>query len=96
LLWPGVQPQEGGAALCLIDYTRGLHRAGGAGSTPSISSGRTATRESSYGKRLYRMGHKVEHLLAKLKDRRPIATRYGRCAHAFLSAVLLTATLNLF
>jgi len=42
------------------------------------------------------MGHKVEHLLAKLKDRRPIATRYGRCAHAFLSAVLLTATLNLF
>jgi len=39
------------------------------------------------------MGHKVEHLLAGCKDWRPIATRYDHCAHAFLSAVLLTATL---
>ncbi|MCY4235607.1 MAG: IS5/IS1182 family transposase, partial [Cyanobacteria bacterium MAG CAR2_bin_4] len=30
---------------------------------------------------------------AKLKDWRPIATRYDRCAHIFLSAVLLAATL---
>ena len=30
---------------------------------------------------------------AKLKDWRRIATRYDRCAHIFLSAVLLGATL---
>ena len=42
------------------------------------------------------MGHKVEHLLAGCKDWRPIATRYDHCAHAFLSAVLLTATLILW
>ena len=39
------------------------------------------------------MRHKVENLFAKLKDWRPIATRYDRCAHIFLSAVLLAATL---
>ncbi|MCY3536295.1 MAG: hypothetical protein OXI08_04975 [Cyanobacteria bacterium MAG IRC4_bin_6] len=39
------------------------------------------------------MGHTVENLFAKLKDRRPIATRYHRYARIFLSAVLLGATL---
>ena len=38
------------------------------------------------------MRHRVENLLARLKDWRPIATRYDRCAHVFLSAVLLAAT----
>jgi len=35
------------------------------------------------------MRHKVENLLAKLKDWRRRVTRYGRCACLFLSAVLL-------
>ena len=38
------------------------------------------------------MRHQVENLFAKPKDWRPIATRYDRCAHIFLSAVLLAAT----
>ena len=39
------------------------------------------------------MGHTVGNLFAKLKDWRPSATRYHRCAPIFLSAVLLAATL---
>ena len=39
------------------------------------------------------MGHKVENLFARLKDWGRIATRYDRCAHVFLSAVFLAATL---
>ncbi|HBP53961.1 MAG TPA: IS5/IS1182 family transposase, partial [Synechococcus sp. UBA8638] len=35
----------------------------------------------------------VENLFATLKDWRPIATRYDRCAHIFYSAVLLAPTL---
>ena len=38
------------------------------------------------------MGHKVENLLAKRKDWRPIATRYDRCASILGSAILLAAT----
>ena len=47
-----------------------------------------------YGKRLYRMQHKVENLFAPLKDWRRIATRYDHCAHVFLSAIRLAATIS--
>ena len=47
-----------------------------------------------YGKRLYRMRHKVENLFARLKDWRRIATRYDRCSHIFHSAVLIAATVT--
>ena len=40
------------------------------------------------------MRHRVENLFAKLKDWRRLATRYDRCAHIFLSAALLAATVN--
>ena len=39
------------------------------------------------------MEDQVENLFATLKDWRGIATRYDRCAHIFLSALLLDATL---
>ena len=39
------------------------------------------------------MGHKVENLLARLKDWGRIATGYDHCAPIFLSAVRLAATL---
>ena len=35
------------------------------------------------------MRHKVENLFAKLKDWRPVATRYDRCAPTFLSTITL-------
>ncbi len=42
-------------------------------------------------KRLDRRRHKIETLFSRLKDWRPIATRYGGCAHVFRSATLLAA-----
>ncbi len=45
-----------------------------------------------YSKRLYRKCHKVENLFSRLKDWRPIATRYDGCAYVFRSAILLAAT----
>ena len=40
----------------------------------------------------YKKRHKVENLFAKLKDWRRIAMRYDRCAHTFISAIYIAAT----
>ena len=61
---------------------------------PCIPSRRNRNKPIPYCKRLYRMRHKVENLFARLKDWRRIATRYDRCSHVFLSAVLLAATVT--
>ena len=45
-----------------------------------------------HDKVLYRQRHKVENMFGKLKDWRRIHTRYDRCAHAFMSAICITAT----
>jgi transposase len=44
-----------------------------------------------HDKVLYRQRHKIEHMFAKLKDWRRIATRYDRCAHTFFSAICIAA-----
>ena len=49
-------------------------------SPPCIPSRRNRNKKLPASKRLYKMGHTVENLFAKLKDRRPIATRYHRYA----------------
>ncbi|MCP3397140.1 IS5 family transposase [Bradyrhizobium sp. CCGB20] len=49
-----------------------------------------------YDKGLYRSRHKIEHLFAKLKDWRRIATRYDRCAHTFFSAICIAASLAFY
>ena len=41
---------------------------------------------------LYRQRHKVENMFGRLKDWRRIATHYDRCAHTFMSAICLAAT----
>lgn len=41
---------------------------------------------------LYRQRHKVENMFGKLKDWRRIHTRYDRCAHTFMSAICIAAT----
>ena len=41
--------------------------------------------------RLNRRRHKIENLFSRLKDWRPLATRYDRLAHIFRSAILLAA-----
>lgn len=41
---------------------------------------------------LYGQRHKIENMFGKLKDWRRIHTRYDRCAHTFLSAICIAAT----
>ena len=41
---------------------------------------------------LYKQRHRIEHLFARLKDWRRIATRYDRCGDLFLSAICIAAT----
>ena len=41
---------------------------------------------------LYKQRHRIENAFARLKDWRSIHTRYDRCAHAFLSAIVIAAT----
>ena len=41
---------------------------------------------------LYRLRHKIENTFGRLKDWRRIHTRYDRCAHTFMSAICIAAT----
>jgi transposase len=41
---------------------------------------------------LYRQHHRIENMFGKLKDWRRIHTRYDRCAHTFMSAICIAAT----
>ena len=41
---------------------------------------------------LYRLRHKIENMFGTLKDWRRIHTRYDRCAHTFMSAICIAAT----
>ena len=45
-----------------------------------------------YDKTLYRQRHKIENVFARIKDWRRVATRYDRCAHTFMSAISIAAT----
>jgi len=42
--------------------------------------------------KLYRERHRIENMFGKLKDWRRIHTRYDRCAHTFMSAICIAAT----
>ena len=42
---------------------------------------------------LYRQRHHIENMFGKLKDWRRIHTRYDRCAHSFMSAICIAATI---
>ena len=41
---------------------------------------------------LYRQRHRIEHMFGKLKDWCRIHTRYDRCAHTFMTAICIAAT----
>ena len=45
-----------------------------------------------HDKILYRQRHKIENMFGRLKDWRRIHTRYDRCAHTFMSAICIAAT----
>lgn len=46
-----------------------------------------------HSKKLYRQRHKIEIMFGRMKDWRRVATRYDRCAHTFMSAIVLAATM---
>ena len=41
---------------------------------------------------LYRQRHKIENMFERITDWRRIHTRYDRCAHTFMSAIAIAAT----
>ncbi|WP_242010867.1 IS5 family transposase [Acetobacter musti] len=45
-----------------------------------------------YDWHLYKKRHLIENMFANLKDWRPVATRYDRCAHTFMSAIHIAAS----
>jgi len=45
-----------------------------------------------YDRALYKQRNRIERMFGRLKDWRRIATRYDRCAHTFMSAICIAAT----
>lgn len=46
-----------------------------------------------YEKQIYRQRHKIDNLFGHIKDWRHVAIRYDRCAHTFMPAISIAATL---
>jgi transposase len=63
------------------------------GIEPCIPGRKNRKLQSAYDAKLYRQRHRIENMFAKLKDWRRIATRYDRCAHTFMSAIVIAATM---
>ena len=59
---------------------------------PCIPSTRSRKVPIPYDKTLYRQRHRIENMFGRMKDWRRIAMRYDRCAHTFMPAICLAAT----
>lgn len=62
------------------------------GIAPCIPSKANRTLPIPHDRTLYRQRHHIENMFGKLKDWRRIHTRYDRCAHTFMSAIAIAAT----
>jgi transposase len=62
------------------------------GITPCIPPKANRKIQIDYDKALYRQRHKIENMFGRIKDWRRIHTRYDRCAHTFMSAICIAAT----
>jgi len=62
------------------------------GILPCIPSRSNRRMPLGYDPALYRLRHKIENMFGRLKDWRRIHTRYDRCAHTFMSAICIAAT----
>ena len=62
------------------------------GIEPCIPSKANRNVQIPHDRTLYRQRHKIENMFGKLKDWRRIHTRYDRCAHTFMSAICIAAT----
>ena len=63
------------------------------GITPCIPSKSNRITPIPHDKALYRQRHRIENMFGRLKDWRRIHTRYDRCAHTFMAATVLAATI---
>lgn len=63
------------------------------GITPCIPSKSNRKVQHHYNKLLYKQRHRIENVFGRLKDWRRVATRYNRCAHTFMSAISIAATI---
>ena len=84
------------ALLCDKGYDSDAYRAAliERGISPCIPPTSKRKLPATYCKTIYKQRHRVENLFAKLKDWRRIATRFGRCAHTFLLAIQIAATVS--
>ena len=62
------------------------------GIAPCIPSKVNRKVQIAHDEALYRQRHKIEIMFGRLKDWRRIHTRYDRCAHTFMSAIAIAAT----
>ena len=62
------------------------------GITPCIPSKANRKIQIDDDKALYSQRHKIENMFGRLKDWRRVHTRYDRCAHTFMSAICIAAT----
>ncbi len=62
------------------------------GITPCIPSKTNRKVPIPHDRTIYRERHKIEIMFGRLKDWRRIHTRYDRCAHTFMSAICIAAT----
>ena len=62
------------------------------GIKPCIPSKTNRKVQIPHDRTLYRQRHRIENMFGKLKDWRRIHTRYDRCAHTFMSAICIAAT----
>lgn len=84
-------------ALCMIGdkgYDSDEYRAAlqAKGITPCIPPRKGRILPADFDKTLYRQRHKIENMFGRIKDWRRIHTRYDRCAHTFMSAIAIAAT----
>lgn len=64
----------------------------GKGIQPCISGRRSRNEPIQNDKRRYRRGSRIEIMIGRLRDSRPVATRHDRWPTAFFSVVALAAT----
>ena len=62
------------------------------GIRPCIPGRRSRGKAVRYDKRRYKRRNRIEIMFGRLKDWRRIHTRYDRCAHTFMSAICIAAT----
>lgn len=61
------------------------------GISPCIPPRKKRKHPAEYDATLYKQRHRIENMFGRIKDWRRISTRYDRCAHTFLSAIIIAA-----